>query len=333
MSDRRNTRRSRLTVEWQDLRRHPYWWLLLSGSRLLITGVTLSVVFLGLWGAVSSGFVPLREQTATLYLLFALTSGNLTLITVVVSLNQLILTRHLESPSDIDDEMNYMRSYREDVSDIIDQTVVPVRPPEFFLLLFRSLQRDLRSLEEREWTFEDDSVQREFEETFSELNAHIDNVVDLVGQSQAGLVFALFTTISEDYERYLEPIWRLQYEHEQQLPEAAGETIERVRKTIEYVGVARRIFKTTYIQSELASLSRRLLYIGLPALLVTILFMLVYTASAQPPLPSAFLSVAIPLIITVGLAPIVLLATSVLRLATLPEQDVAMYSFVSWFNE
>lgn len=278
------------------------------------------------------GLVPLRNQTATLYLLFALTSGNITLITIVVSLNQLVLTRHLESPSDIDNEMNSMRSYRENVRNTIHQTVTPVNPAEFFLLLFRSLQQDLRSLEEHEWTLQDEHVQQEFNETFSDLHDHIVDIIELLEESEAGLIFALFTTLSSDYERYIETIWRLQYEHGDQLPESAGETIERIRKTIEHIGVARRIFKTTYIQSKLTSLSRRLLYIGLPALLGTIGFMLLFTAPTRASIAPELLAVAIPFIVTAGLAPIVVLASSILQLATLTGEDTAMYSFISSFE-
>jgi hypothetical protein len=296
MSGRWEETKFQLTVEWQDLRNYPRWWLLLSGNRLLIAGVALFAVFLGFWGAVIGGLVPLREQTATLYLLFTLTSGNITLITIVVSLNQLILTRHLESPSDISDEMSYMRTYRGNVSNTIRRNVTPVRPSEFFLLLFRSLRQDLRSLDEREWTLEDELVEREFDGTFAELDDHITEVIELLEESEAGLVFALFTTVSADYERYMETIWRLQYEHGEQLPDAASETVARVRNTIEDIGIARRIFKTTYIESELASLSRRLLYIGLPALLGTMLFMLSFTASTQASIGPALLSVAVPVL-------------------------------------
>ena len=278
------------------------------------------------------GLVPLRNQTATLYLLFALTSGNITLITIVVSLNQLVLTRHLESPSDIDNEMSSMRSYRENVRNTIHQTVTPVNPAEFFLLLFRSLQQDLRSLEEHEWTLQDEHVQQEFNETFSDLHDHIVDIIELLEESEAGLIFALFTTLSSDYERYIETIWRLQYEHGDQLPESVGETIERIRKTIEHIGVARRIFKTTYIQSKLTSLSRRLLYIGLPALLGTIGFMLLFTAPTRASIAPELLAVAIPFIVTAGLAPIVVLASSILQLATLTGEDTAMYSFISSFE-
>jgi heme A synthase len=332
MSETWKDTKFQLSHEWYDLTHYPRWWLLISGNRLLITGAVLVVVFIGLWGTVVSGLVPLREQTATLYLLFALISGNFTLITIAVSLSQLILTRHLESPGDIHEEITNMRAYREDVRETTHQSMTPVRPSGFFLLLFRSVHQDVHSLEEREWEIEDEQVKRDLDELITELNDHTTAVIDLLAESEAGLVFALFTTLSADYARYTDTIWYIQSEYGEELPESTNETIERIVDTIEHIDVARRIFKTTFIQSELTSLSRRLLYIGLPVLVGAIFLMLLFTAPAQTSISTAVLSVAIPVVVTAGLAPIVVLAVSILRLATLTGRDTAIYSFSSSFS-
>lgn len=321
-----------LSIEWYDLTHHPWWWLLISGNRLLITGMALIVVFIGLWGTVVSGLIPLREQTPTLYLLFALISGNFTLIAIAVSLSQLILTRHLQSPGDIHEEITNIRTYREDVSETTHQSMTPVRPSEFFLLLFRSVHQDVRSLEEREWTIDDDQVKRDLDEMVTDLSDHTTAMIELLEESDAGLVFALFTTLSADYARHTETIWYIQSEYGEELPEPTTETIERIIETIEHIDVARRIFKTTFIQSELTALSRRLLYIGLPALFGTTVFILLFTGSGQTPISPAFLSVALPLIVTAGFAPIMVLAASILRLASLTGRDTAMFSFAPSFR-
>jgi hypothetical protein len=330
MSESWKDTKFQISIEWYDLTHYPRWWLLISGNRLLITGAVLVVVFIGLWGAVVSGLVPLREQTATLYLLFALISGNFTLITIAVSLSQLILTRHLESPGDIRKEITNMRSYRQNVRETTHQTMTPVRPSGFFLLLFRSVQQDVHSLAEREWTIDDERAKQDLDELVADLNDHTTAVIDLLEESDAGLVFALFTALSADYARYTDTIWYIQSEYSEDLPDPTHETIDRIIETIEHIDVARRIFKTTYIQSELTALSRRLLYIGLPALIGAMVFMLLYTA--RTPISHEFLSVAIPVVVTAGLAPIIALAGSILRLATLTGRDTAMYSFSSSFR-
>ncbi|NIS33534.1 MAG: hypothetical protein GWN07_23650, partial [Actinobacteria bacterium] len=70
---------------------------LLTGSRLWVTAGVLAVVAGLLWGAVLTGLAPMAERTPILFLLFALISGNVTLITIVVSISQFVLSRHLES--------------------------------------------------------------------------------------------------------------------------------------------------------------------------------------------------------------------------------------------
>ena len=332
MSEDWKDTRVQFSVEWRDLKHRPQWWLLLSGNRLLIAGAVLLIVLTGLWGAVVSGLIPFREQTATLYLLFALISGNFTLITIVVSLSQLILTRHLESPGEIHEKVADIRTYRQEVSETTHQSITPIRPAGFFLLLFRSIHQDLCSLEGRDWAIDDDQVRQDLDEMVTELSEHTTAVIELLEESETGLLFALFTALSANYAKYIDTIWYIQAEYENNLPESTSETLERIRKTIEHIVVARRIFKTAFIQSELTSLSRRLLYIGLPALIGAIVLMLLFTAPTQTPISSPFLSVVIPVIVTVGLAPIVVLAASILRLAALTGHDTAMYSFASSFN-
>lgn len=224
-----------------------------------------------------------------------------------------------------------MRNYRQNVSETTHQGMTPVRPSGFFLLLFRSIHQDVRSLEDREWTIEDEQAKQDLNDLVADLSEHTRAVLDLLEESDAGLVFALFTTLSADYARYTDTIWYIQSEYGEELPDSTNETIDRIIDTIEHIDVARRIFKTTFIQSELTALSRRLLYIGLPALLGAITLMLLFTAPTQTPISGTFVSVAIPVVVTAGLAPIITLAGSILRLAALTGRDTAMYSFTSTF--
>lgn len=321
----------RLSVDWHDLTPDSQWWLL-SGNRFLITGIILGLVLLGLWGAVGSGLIPLRKRTATLYLLFALISGNFTLIAIVVSLSQLILTQHLESPDEIQEKVANILTYRQDVSETIHQSEIPITPARFFLMLFRSIHQDVRSLDSQEWALDDEQARRDLDELVTDLSEHSTDVIDLLEASETGLMNALFTTLNENYATYIHTIWYIQSEHEEHLSDSTNETLTQIVEIIEHIDVARRIFKTSFIQSELTSLSRRLLYIGLPALIGMVVVILLFTAPTETPVSRTFLSVIIPLVVTGGLAPIVVLAASILRLATLAGQDTAMYSFTTSFD-
>lgn len=61
-------------------------WFLLRGNRLVITGSVLVAVFGILVAAQRLGWVPLARDQPMFYVFSGLISGNLTLITVVVSI-------------------------------------------------------------------------------------------------------------------------------------------------------------------------------------------------------------------------------------------------------
>lgn len=334
MSDAWNDARFLASVEWRALKYHPREWLLLSGNRLLLSSVVLFAVLVMLYGAVLQGLIPFRRETPLLYLLFALISGNFTLITIVVSLSQFILTRHLESPGEVREQVNDMLAYRREVGETSRRATPPVTPSDFFAMLFHTLRHEVRVLErdDRAATGPDGTIQRGLDELTRGLDHHASYVIDLLERSEVGLVFALFSTLSADYERYLYIAWYLQSEHTEDLSASTVETLDQLVTTLKQIDVARRVFKTAFIQAELASLSRRLLYIGLPVLVATLVLMLLFTAPASVPTSSAFLSAIIPAVVTAGLAPIVLLAAYVLRLATVARRTASMYPFTTPFD-
>jgi hypothetical protein len=84
-----------------------------------------------------------------------------------------------------------------------------------------------------------------------------------------------------------------------------------------------------FIQTELASLSRALLYIGLPVLVVTVLVTLLFTAETGPAIAPDVLAVIFPAVVTAGFAPLVLLAAYIIRLATVVKRTAAMYPFTT----
>lgn len=304
-------------------------WFLLTGSRLAVSAGLLLVVAVLLWGAVLSGLAPLTERTAILFLLFALISGNVTLITIVVSISQFVLSRHLESPGEIREQLRELVGYREEVGEITGERVLPVTPGGFLLLLFQSIVRDADALREQEWHESDAAVRADVEPLMADLEGHARYLVRLLSSGDAGVRYALFATLDTNYSRFFYDIYRIRAEHDATLPASIDRKLERLERHVEQVDVARRYFKTVFIQSELASLSRVLLYIGLPVLVTTVILTLLFTASAGPAIEPGVLAVTIPAVVTAGFAPIVLLAAYIIRLATVVKRTAAMYPFTT----
>ncbi len=304
-------------------------WFLLTGSRLWVTAGLLFIVAVLLWGVVLTNYAPLIERTPILFLLFALISGNVTLITIVVSISQFVLSRHLESPGEIRQQLRDLVGYRREVSEMTGEQVLPVTPRGFLLLLFRSIVNDADALRDHEWNEEDEALRREVQPLMDNLEGHARYLIRLLSSGEAGIRSALFATLDTNYSQFFYEIYRIRAAHEQELPESVGRKLDRLERHVEQIDIARRYFKTVFIQSELASLSRVLLYIGLPVLVGTVILTLLFTAMSSPAISRPVLAVTIPAVVTAGFAPLLLLAAYIIRLATVVKRTAAMYPFTT----
>jgi hypothetical protein len=328
--------------EVETLVTRPGNWVLVTGNRLVVAAGLLAGVAALLLGVVWSGLVPLVERDPTLFLLFALIGGNFTLITIVVSISQFVLARHLESPGEVREQMREVISYRQEVSDVTEESVVPVTQSGLLELLFRSLDREIEHLRETDWLDSetargDPEITEEVDvgarRLLTELSSHVTRVRTLLEERNIAAEYTLLLVLDTDYSRYFSGAYRVRAAFGDSLPPSLDESLTRLERHIEQVDVARRYFKTVFIQSELASLSRLLLYVGVPVQFVSVVLMLLFTAPASPAISAPVLEVVIPIVVTAGFLPIVVLTVYILRLATLVRRTAAMYPFTTRVDE
>jgi len=302
-------------------------WLLYTGDRMAVSAVLLLVIANVVLGTVWSGFVPLRVRTPILFMLFALVSGNFVLITIVVSLNQFVLTRHLESPDEIRTRMDEMLGYRRAVGESTGRTVLPITPSGFLLVLFSTLARQGRDLEREIPETESGRTQDALRRLTREIEAHTTQVTEILDTPRRGSRDALFIALNTSYASYIHLVSHLETEHAEAVTAETATLLDRLIRSLEHVDVARRFLKTVFIQSALAELSRLLLYIGLPVQVITVVMLLSFSAPAAAGPSHAVLTVVIPTVVIAGFAPIVILTSFILRLSTIAERTAAMYPF------
>lgn len=301
-------------------------WLLLTGHRLVVSAVMLLVIAVAIVGTVATGLAPLEERTPMLFLLFALISGNFALITIVVSISQFVLARHLESPEQIRTRMNEMVGYRKAVGESTHRSILPVLPSAFFLVLFYNISQQVQELDRVVVDVTDPSAQREVAALTTSLGKHTERIVHLL-ETAYGMEDALIATLSTSYASSVYRAWHLEHAYGEVLPAEATEVLSEIVDGLEHVDVARRYFKTVLIQVELASLSRMLLFIGIPIQLATVILMLFFTASSGIGVSRGVLGIALPIVVTAGFVPLVLLAAYILRLGTVASRTAAEYPF------
>lgn len=322
-------RESRLAFEFELLRYDPLEWLVLTGDRVIV-GLVAFLVLVGLLaGFVASGLVPLRSETPVLFLLFALIAANFTLIAIVTSLSQFVLSRRLESPDEIRRKMNETISYREEVGRATGRRVTPVRPDMFLLALYETASIELEVLEDVQLEGRTKTAREDLKTLVDDLRAHTEYVTSVLRSPSSDVKHALFVLLSTDFENAIHRAWHLQWERGEEFTEEAAEPLADLAGTLQHIEVASRLFKTVFIESEVAELSRYLLYVGFPVQLSAVGLTLVYTAAASPPFPIPVLRVLVPGVIAAGFAPFLLLGSYVVRLTVVAGRTADTFPFSS----
>ncbi|WP_233738005.1 hypothetical protein [Halocatena pleomorpha] len=138
----------------------------------------------------------------------------------------------------------------------------------------------------------------------------------------------LSTTLTTNYARQINHTRRIRSQYEDHLSETTIDALDRLIDRLQEIDIARQYFKTIYLQEELSSVSRLLLYAGLPAETVAIAFLIVLT-STPAVTDSVLYFLAFPLAVTIGLLPLALLFSYIIRIATVTQRTAATIPFTT----
>lgn len=298
-------------------------WFLLDGNRLLIAAAILLSLFVALQ------FVPVATPDGTLpnagltRLFSAFIGGNLTLITVVLSINQLVLSRELRTPNELNDEIDAAVDYRDDVSISGKRDARPEAPGLFLEHVLARLADAVDRLDGAVETVDDTDVRHEAEGIVHTLDAEVRTMLGLLEERDVALFTALATILRYNFAAEYNGCRRLQRAQAgDQRKEFVG-ALAMIQQRIEDLEVARHYVKTIYVQIELAKLSRLLLYVGVVALSTAAIAL---TAVAADP---TIHPMAVRVAITLGFVPFAVLFAYILRVATVAQRTSTFVPFGS----
>lgn len=304
----------------------PGRWLLLTGNRLLLTAIFLLGVYLLVLTSPLAGDID-RERLAPLNYLFAgLLGGNFTLLTIVISVTQLIISRQLGTPGELREQIEATNAYRERIEEAVDVEVTPVTPTEFLHLLLRCSRESLDTARTEAQNVDDGDARDALLDVVSDVESHIEQVESLVAREGVGLFEALAATLDTNYSRDIYRLRQLRTSWSDTHSETTLERLDDLVVRLQQIDVARQYLKTLYMQDELSRLSLHLLYVGVPAVVVSAFMLRMFAVTVQT-LPSTTVTAAVPVAITVGFAPLGVLVAYVLRLATVARRTVAITPF------
>lgn len=127
---------SRSDLVHQRLRESPIKrWILLDGNRYTITGLFSVIVFMTCAGLGVAGYIPVADPGTATTLVGAIVGGTLPFITIVLAINQLILSQELGWPGDLADRFEGMTAFRHEIETLTGTAVSPAAPADFLQLV------------------------------------------------------------------------------------------------------------------------------------------------------------------------------------------------------
>lgn len=300
-------------------------WFLLDGSRWAVTAGLLALVFATFFALGRFGILAVDQSDPVIQLLHVMMVGNFTVIGLVITINQLVLSWEFSSPDALRDRVAGVKRFRQDVEEIADVTVSPANPTEFLQLITLTIRERAETIEEA--TAGTDPDLRERVETYlNTVTDYTDQTEEILEHAKFGTFNALSAMLNYNDAWQIHAARRIRHDYTEELPDDAVDAFEELIEVLELFGIARGYFKTLYMEQELAQLSRVLFYAGIPALVVSAATILAYPNSLGP-IEAGYPLLVVSLTVTAATGPIAILFAYAIRIATVASRTPSIGSF------
>ncbi|GAB3668334.1 hypothetical protein [Halopiger thermotolerans] len=314
----------------------PRLYVLLQLNRWLFTGIVLAAVFAVLVLMSRVGLAPLRlivaTNNGTFWIFSAFIGAIITGTSIVVTINQLVLSQELGAVGDQRERMTSAMDFRSDIEDELTEDVTPPEPAAFLYELVDGIQEEARELEETVTDAHSHSseLQEAVADYVDDITDNAESVKNELEDAQFGTFEVIWNALNFNYSRKIYDARKLRADYGDDLSDRADEEIDEMITVLKFFGPAREHFKTLYFQWELINLSRALLYAAVPALTVTGIMLMYVNADT---LLGTTLGVDNLVWVTsagyvIGLAPFVIFIVYILRIATVAKRTLAMGPFI-----
>ena len=297
-------------------------WLFYDGSRPAVTALLLVVAYL-LIGPVGHALLA-TVQTSGVHvetyvpLVTTFLSGDLLLVSIVVSINSLFTSREQIPLGQQLERIQAVSQFRQTLEELVDEPISPAEPARFLQLVTGTILSETQALADDAQA--NGELDADIDAFTSALAAQTRQVSEQLQDATTSLELVL-ATLDYEYTTLANDLRRLRSEHGDAFSEADRDRIDRILELLRHFITAREYFKTLYLSREFASLSKQLVYLSLPVILL-VSFALLHDAA----IPNTHAVTTV--IIVVALSPFVLLAAYTVRVALVTQQTRASGQFV-----
>ncbi|GGM31663.1 hypothetical protein [Haloarcula argentinensis] len=310
-------------------------WFLLDADRWIVTALLSGVLFFGVLAAGHLHPTPamtlLTRGDPVETLFQALITGTITAVTLVLTLNQLVLSQELGAVGDQRERMDGSMQFRADVADAIDTPVSPAEPSAFLRSLVRgTAERAENAQNAAEGAALDDDLSALLSNYLADVTSNADRVTDQLDGGTFGEFDVVKAALNYNYSWKLYAGRRIREAYADELTDEVDDSLAELVETLELFGPAREHFKTLYFQWELSDLSQTLLYVAIPALTVAITSLLFLDVQDFVGVTAGVSDALWLLAVTVtgSLLPFTVLISYVLRIVTITKRTLAIGPFI-----
>ncbi|MCU4741680.1 hypothetical protein [Natronoglomus mannanivorans] len=317
-------------------------WLLLEGDRwTIVVGFVVGIFGIALVLGISD-VIGVRESRFVTTMFSTMIAGLFSFIPIVVSVNQLIVSRLFGTPDRLTERIDSVHEFRARVeSQTAGDGVSPTEPAPFLARLAGTLGERADSLVAVcESTDSDESEpvgESESEERSPALEAvcafaeRTSDHAETLGTQLTGTTTSVFgvvmPTMDHDYAASASEARRLRSRFDEDLSDRVRRSLSELRELYVTADATRQYFTTMYLQQELARLSRLITYSGTAALLLSTLVIMIYASGYPPVAHEGPLLVLVSLALAVAFSPLAVLFAYVVRIATILKRTSAPGAF------
>ena len=310
-------------------------WVLLEADRRAVTGALLTLVFLATLGLGRIWTIEMQrlltETDSVQTVLTQLLSGIILLVSIVVSINSIVLTYDITSLTVQKDRVEGTMEFRRAVGRLVEEERGPTN-------LQRFLAQVADAMRQRAHALEDAVSDGEPDEFVADVESFVDHVEESVASLEApgnevgGADFGtLWVGLEANFGDVTDELEAIRLVHADHVEDTHEQRFDELLEAFELFETGREYFKTLYYTREISEFSRTLLIISLPAVLVTAWTILALDAGT---IPSVWLFGLPPLQVflastfTVSLAPYLTLTAYVFRTATVARHTASSGPFM-----
>ncbi|WP_049941575.1 hypothetical protein [Haloterrigena turkmenica] len=298
-------------------------WFVVEGDRVavavLLSGVILALLVVLRW----LGIISFTNPNSVTRVASGMIAGTFSLVTLVVSVNQLILSQEFSAAGRARDRLEGVIDFRRKVATTAMVPASPATPTRILELLVESIRHDAADLADAVEN-SDDEVREPITRYTNAVQKRTGRVDEVLEEGEFGSFTAISAAINYDEAWHLHVGTHLRGEYGDELSPTASERLDELIDSLKLFGVAREQLKTTYLQRELTRFSQLTIYWGVPSILSAILIGLLYGDFAGPSVSVAVLPFITTGLIIVGLSPLSLLVSYILRTATVTRRTASV---------